>query len=255
MVQLNGGLDHTQPCPRTPRRSASDALEAHGAGVPEHRLGVLALHVLATIDHIARVIREADYIPTTKRGSGAAEMTAQEAVNLLLAANGADTPSDGPAAIDRFRSLRLETYRPADTAVATFKAITEAENFGRALEILIDGMPEVLRIAFDFVERCYPQKAEVLKGTLLKHTWDLAPFNVSVQLKRYSTEIVCRSWAEMSGAAQTEFAAQFQVDYDLLTEGFYGRLPGRKISVEFGGETLLKLSTALRTDSAAKEVL
>src|SRR5215213_6306434 len=110
MVQLNGGLDHTQPCPRTPRRSASDALEAHGAGVPEHRLGVLALHVLATIDHIARVIREADYIPTTKRGSGAAEMTAQEAVNLLLAANGADTPSDGPAAIDRFRSLRLETY-------------------------------------------------------------------------------------------------------------------------------------------------
>jgi hypothetical protein len=59
----------------------------------------------------------------------------------------------------------------------------------------------------------------------------------------------------MSGAAQTEFEAHFQVDYDLLTEGFYGQLPGRKISVEFGGETLLKLSTALRTESAAKEVL
>jgi hypothetical protein len=61
----------------------------------------------ATIKLIARTIREAGLIPTTKRGSGASTMSEREVVNLLLGANGAEAPVAAPQAVDRLRRLAL----------------------------------------------------------------------------------------------------------------------------------------------------
>jgi hypothetical protein len=61
---------------------------------------------LAAIKHIARTIREAGLIPTTKRGSGASPMSDREVANLLLAANGADSPAEAARAVLRLRGLR-----------------------------------------------------------------------------------------------------------------------------------------------------
>ena len=62
------------------------------------------------IQHFARTIREAGLIPTTKRGRGAAPVTEREAVNLLLAANGADSAPDAPRAVRRIRMFRQSGF-------------------------------------------------------------------------------------------------------------------------------------------------
>src|SRR4051812_7681883 len=101
----------------------------------------------SALDHIARVVREArpDLIPTTKRGSGASEMTEREAANLLLATNGADVAKDASVAVDRFRSLRFHYADPRELQVGTLQAISNSKSFGEALETLIAGMPEIIR--------------------------------------------------------------------------------------------------------------
>lgn len=45
------------------------------------------------IDHVGRAVREAGLIQTTKRGRGAAEMTAMDAARLVLGLYGADQPA------------------------------------------------------------------------------------------------------------------------------------------------------------------
>lgn len=59
----------------------------------------------SALQNIARTIREAGFIPTTKRGSGASAMSEREVVNLILGANGAESASEAPEAVKRLRSL------------------------------------------------------------------------------------------------------------------------------------------------------
>lgn len=160
-----------------------------------------------TLDHIARVIREAGYIATTKRGSGAAEMTGRDAANLILGINGADIPREAPIAIDRFRSLTLEyawafpdLVRPLDT----FKQISSSKNFGEALERLIDGMPDTIGAAFDFFDQG-TEKNEVKqawKKCMLRSAWHrpaLFPFSLSITLCPSAVDIVCELYLSHLG--------------------------------------------------------
>lgn len=212
----------------------------------------------ATLDHIARVIREAGYIPTTKRGSGAAEMTAREAVNLLLAANGADVPKDGPIAIDRFRSLRLKFANPRETSLPTFQSIAEAPTFGDALEALVEGIPEVLIAGLGFIEQGYTEEKvrRAFQKGLAMHSWDHI-FALHVTLRRYTAEIECKTWVGTSvqdAYWRNEFSAHFQVDADRFMEGFYGGgRADRTVSVSFSGQTILKLWMALNAQAEAPE--
>lgn len=64
------------------------------------------------IDHVARAVREAGFIQTTKRGRGAAEMTAEDAAALLIALYGARDPASAAEAVQAFAAL--PRVRPTD---------------------------------------------------------------------------------------------------------------------------------------------
>ncbi|RVE92449.1 hypothetical protein CN235_18040 [Sinorhizobium meliloti] len=139
-----------------------------------------------TIDYIARTIRERDYITTEKRGSGAADMTVREAVNLLIALNGADLPKDAPLAIDRYRSLvqrfsgnakkisdRLDRVNWMPESV---QHVADARTFGEAMERLIEYVPDLFRTFHEGTRKTYdylPEKVfnksimDVIKHRLL----------------------------------------------------------------------------------------
>lgn len=58
------------------------------------------------VDYYGRTIRGAGLITMTKRGVGAAHVTARDAANLLIALNTADIATDAPAMIRLYRPLR-----------------------------------------------------------------------------------------------------------------------------------------------------
>lgn len=60
---------------------------------------------VATVEQFARVIREAGYLPTTKRGAGAADMGFKEAATLLIALSTSDTPKDAVQAVRNYECL------------------------------------------------------------------------------------------------------------------------------------------------------
>lgn len=107
----------------------------------------------ATLNHIARMIREAGHLPTTKRGPGASDMGVREAANLLIAVSGSDVPTNAAAAIEQYRSLqfsRSERERGFDLGQSGWwTKIKSASNFSEALQHLIsltaDDREEILR--------------------------------------------------------------------------------------------------------------
>lgn len=123
-----------------------------------------------TIDYVARTIRERDYITTEKRGSGAADMTIREAINLLIALNAADTPKDAPLAIDRNRSFvqvfagdkgRLqEQIDRIDAATDPVRHIADARTFGEALERLLESVPALMRSFYDDLRNAFSDEPE-----------------------------------------------------------------------------------------------
>lgn len=99
------------------------------------------------LELIARTVREAGFIATTKRGSGASEMTAADAASLLIGANAAQSLRAAPQAVRQFRALR-RLGRPDGEAETMpngtgHKLIRDAETFGEALEALIKHLPNL----------------------------------------------------------------------------------------------------------------
>lgn len=96
----------------------------------------------ATLDNIARAIREDGLLPDTLRGRGATPMSLRSVADLLIAVNLPVPRGEAAAAAEQFRSLRP---LPASGAGLpdVLKALDEAETFGAALEALI-GQAEAL---------------------------------------------------------------------------------------------------------------
>ena len=95
----------------------------------------------STIAWYARLAREAGKLPTTKRGLGASHMGVREAVNLILACNGAEDPKEGAGAVDRFRSCKGVSYDLEDIEDEEMREIGLQSTFGQALEELIRQTP------------------------------------------------------------------------------------------------------------------
>jgi len=96
-----------------------------------------------TVDHVARVAREAGYIRTTSRGRGAAEMSAVDAAALLLGLNGAELPKDAPGAIERFGKLKPVSRGITQGVLPrTLRPVWNAKSFREAVELLIEAPPE-----------------------------------------------------------------------------------------------------------------
>lgn len=209
-----------------------------------------------TLDHYARVIREAGLIPTTKRGSGAAEMTFREAANLLIAANTADTPKAAPLIVPQYRALIGQNYSATDEFHGVFGEVNEAKNFGDALEALIAGMPEVIvtftRFLFDAYGRPGRDMASVAQGML-----NFGEFiNVEVSFFRPFPYAEIRIVAPgMETPVQGEW--KFHADANLIDQGLYRHPTGdRRTRITVGLKTLRMLWAAVsgNDDSAAEPV-
>jgi len=107
----------------------------------------------STIAWYARLAREAGKMPTTKRGQGAAHMGVREAVNLILACNGAEDPKQGANAIERFRSYTPYLYEVGGKEKEGLDEIENCDirdiglepNLGKALEKLIHRTPSLFK--------------------------------------------------------------------------------------------------------------
>jgi hypothetical protein len=93
-----------------------------------------------TLEHMARLIRQAGYIQTTKRGRGAAEMTENDAAALLIGVNATEDPSKTSDAVRLFSELRLDhrMIREADEIASDIlnEVVAERE-FAPALGVLL----------------------------------------------------------------------------------------------------------------------
>lgn len=126
----------------------------------------------STIEHIARVIREAGLIPTTKRGPGAAEMGAREAANLLLGVAAADVPRAAPETIASLRGMRRLAHGVVANAnersaprPRVYETIREAGDFGQALEALIEDAGTISAFGRDMIRSTgEPNSVEFLKS-------------------------------------------------------------------------------------------
>ncbi len=215
-----------------------------------------------TIEHVARVIREAGYVPTTKRGSGAADMTAREAANLLLALNGADAPKDGPVAIDRFRSLVQTTligrgmtpeWVTDDKVFSCFpdaiKDVADSRTFGEALEALIQGAPGLELFFKAYVKEEFGEDHASVFVQMIDRGLIAG---VTITLKRYYANICL--WRNVAGEVLRDFSADFRVDVDRDAAGFYGSgSKDRNVAVTFGLPTLCAVANALSPEISGRE--
>lgn len=92
------------------------------------------------IDHVARAIREAGLIQTTKRGRGASDMTATDAAYLLIGLYGSDQPAHAAKAATEFgNALRLPFFPGVDTLPdAEVDTLRRAESLVDAVAALIE---------------------------------------------------------------------------------------------------------------------
>lgn len=206
-----------------------------------------------SVDHVARTIRERGYIPTGKRGGGAAEMTSQAASNLLIALNGADTPKDAGLAIDRFRSLRpffsgtaveiKDRLERSGGAPEPMQAVMDAQTFGEALDVLIEGVPNLTLSFVQYALEAYG-KEDLNVPAMIR----LRMFGVDVTFERYAASI--ELFTMHGSERRVESEAHFIRDPDRAETGFYGTAwPDRKVRVTIGFHTLLAISKALNTDA------
>lgn len=97
----------------------------------------------STIQLIARLVREAGWIQTTKRGRGAAEMTAQDAAALLMAVCVTDNPSQAAHLTETFLTIPQVGRPPSlHDAPPMIRAMTQADHLGEAVVALLDGVGE-----------------------------------------------------------------------------------------------------------------
>ena len=207
-----------------------------------------------SVEHIGRTIRERGYIPTGKRGAGAAEMSAREAANFLMALNGADTPKDGPIAIDRFRSLRqwfsgtADDFRAKADSFAdqpeAMQAVADCRTFGEAVEALIEGVPSLVVSFFAFGLNAWPDvKPEFWRERLL-HAFELGMFGLDITFRRYAATI--EVFVMFGSERRVQCDVTFGQDRDRAEAGFYGTSrPDRKVQVVIGMPTLIAAWQAL----------
>ncbi|WAC25757.1 hypothetical protein [Ancylobacter sp. SL191] len=96
---------------------------------------------LAAVNHYARIVREAGFLPTTKRGNGASDMGEREVVNLLLGLAEVTNAQKAPRAIKVLRDAKLVGPLPDHPdpieRLAGFELEGHLESLGDFLECLV----------------------------------------------------------------------------------------------------------------------
>jgi hypothetical protein len=200
-----------------------------------------------TLNLVARTVREAGHMATTKRGVGAAGMTVRDAANLLIGAYGAESPKEAPAAVAMFRTLRNQRQEKGREGVVGH--LDAADSFGEALEALIAGTPELCTMFLQYVEEAYSDQPSHVQRTFALGLVNVV--GVDVTLHRPSPFATIEIWRSDGGQRTVDFAWRFLVDSNLFMQGFYPQRRGsRSVRVTFGLQTLMKVSAVLLDDGA-----
>ncbi len=132
-----------------------------------------------TIDWYARLARQAGKLPTTKRGLGAAHMGVREAVNLILACNGAEDPKEGANAIEKYRPFVPYLYGGAGSSDKEqldelededMREIGLQPNLGAALENVIRLTPSLFSTFDDNLKFLKPKLSAEKRFFEIKHS-------------------------------------------------------------------------------------
>jgi hypothetical protein len=203
----------------------------------------------AELTQLARVIREAgDYVPTVKRGGGAANMTGREAANMLLAVAGCEANKDATITIDRYRSLGRYGFVCREWDV--FDHLAEQPTFGLALAALIEDMGNICRRFVVFLLDGFSDKPDHAKA----HIEGLVQRGYCTELRLIVRLSRCPHSAEILAEVRTRdndpkhagnpfaakwtpvFHAKYLMDVDRMSQGFYGNQNGRNttVTIDFG---------------------
>jgi hypothetical protein len=207
-----------------------------------------------TLIHVGRRVREAGFIATTKRGGGAAEMTVTHAANLLIGFNGTDVPKDAPMAVEYFRPLaHFFTKQPLQSYAQTIHAAVNAPTFGKALERLIDAVPDLIEHLKDKVRQeddlATAEYADEYKAA--NPNW---PKDFLIALRNEDVGLEVKFWKKMvfielydedeRGSRRAEISAAF-ADFPKRPIYFKQAWSDRRIAVSFGLPTLMAAWFAL----------
>jgi hypothetical protein len=214
-----------------------------------------------SIGHIARVVREAGLLPTSKRGRGASEVTSRDGVALLMGLNGSESPAGAPEAVKRLSTLRPSIRnRARPDAPVVFASIVQSD-FSDALRLLIDKAPSIQA----WCKEKYTEKHgdEDLDGAPLE---PFVPYEGPTALRITFRHQAGDTGVSSGGAAilatcedqptEPVFAGEYVLDPDKLLLGVYGD-PwenffrwDRRVEATIGLATLLHVHHALGPDSA-----
>lgn len=197
----------------------------------------------ATIDNIARAVREAGLLPTTGVGRLAAHMSVQNAADLLIATNVVLPRGQAADAARQIRSLR-RLARSSKGNAGVFKAVGEAQTFGAAIEVLIEQAPSLLYSFAAWADEAYANYPEDLR---LKLFLPQLAVEFTSKLSANVTLYYDRGYDLDCGlvGVQPEFRCEYAMDLD-KPHGFYtSPKSDRHITVRVGIKTIMRLHVAL----------
>lgn len=200
----------------------------------------------ATIEYTARVVREAGFMPTLKRGGGAAEMDSLAAANLLIALNAADAPKNAATAVSVVRFLERSGGADDERIPDPLRAIGSSKTFGEALKIAIEEAPAIFEVMKQLVDRAFaPDERESQYRQILLN---MSPVKFEVE--------IAQTFARFSLVADGfDFPVQWEERFyfnltgvkDRVARDYVAKLwsADRKVWSRFGIVTLLHISAAL----------
>ena len=98
---------------------------------------------VSAIRQIARVIREAGYIPRGKRGRGSPHLSLENAVDLLLGIYGSAYPRDAPLVLRKCHEMRFWCDCPSWYAPHIPLTLSEGQSFRSALAKMVELAPAI----------------------------------------------------------------------------------------------------------------
>ena len=207
-----------------------------------------------TVELIARTIREDGLIRTTKRGRGAAEMSASDAVALLIGLCVAETPSAAPQAVRIFLSLvptiplHADTGQRADELPSPLSHVAKASSFGDALSALIAEGESIVTLSNKSIQNMV--LASRSRGGINPKASDLDRFTFSVGFQITERRgYIAVNWADKEDGSTALFGRSF---------GELSSVPKRQpndarvdkiIEVNLGANTFIRLGRLLKVQT------
>lgn len=202
---------------------------------------------LKTIDHVARLVREAGFMPTGRPGRGAAQMDETAAANLIIGLNGCDAPRNAVKVIPIYRSLKSTGVARGDALFGFLNDIEAAEGFGEGLDIAIGAVPCLLRTVNEYILDAWKLEPGTEQAQILMRQFCIGegPAGFEVRLSRYFAEMALMV-TDASGAAETVWQARFYNMSENIKQPADETGIGRSVAVTLRFPMLLAASNAIR---------